>query len=187
MEGGRPSAPRPPKILVLGVGNILLKDEGAGVRVAEKLAETYEFSDNVEVMDGGTLGLRLIDPISQAARLIVVDAALCGGSPGDIFRLGGEGLRRCRMDRNSMHDLSLEDVLGMAALLGARPEAVVLGIEPADITPFGLELTEPVARRLPDLLGEVLKEIAAAGGSFRRRKAPRRGKGGDWHVSGRPG
>ena len=65
-------------ILVLGVGNLLLGDEGAGVRVIEKLEDEYAFSNNVELYDGGTLGLRLLEPICQASIAIVVDSVLCG-------------------------------------------------------------------------------------------------------------
>jgi len=69
------------RILVLGIGNILLRDEGAGVRVIEALEAGYFFSPNVTLLDGGTLGLRLLDPISQADHLILVDAVQNGGAP----------------------------------------------------------------------------------------------------------
>ena len=75
------------QILVLGVGNILLRDEGIGVRIIEQLQSNYCFSANVELMDGGTLGLRLLDPIAQAEHLIVVDAVQNGQAPGTLYRL----------------------------------------------------------------------------------------------------
>jgi hydrogenase maturation protease len=82
-----------PKILVLGVGNILFTDEGVGVRAVETLLRDYSFSDNVTLMDGGTLGTRLMDPIMQCQRLIVIDAVLGGDEPGSVYRLTGDDLR----------------------------------------------------------------------------------------------
>ena len=74
-------------ILVLGVGNLLLGDEGTGVRVIEKLEDEYVFSNNVELYDGGTLGLKLLEPICRADFAIVVDIVQAGGAPGTIYRI----------------------------------------------------------------------------------------------------
>ncbi|HKI82077.1 MAG TPA: hydrogenase maturation protease, partial [Pseudodesulfovibrio sp.] len=82
------------RILILGVGNILFTDEGFGVRVAEDLEQKYEFSDNVTVLDGGTLGLKLMGPIMESDHLIIVDIVLNDGEPGEIFRLLGEDLNK---------------------------------------------------------------------------------------------
>ena len=75
------------RIVVLGVGNILLKDEGVGVRVIEKLQGQYTLPENVRVVDGGTQGLWLLSTIQEADHLIVVDAVLGGDEPGTIYRL----------------------------------------------------------------------------------------------------
>ena len=91
------------RILVLGVGNILYTDEGFGVRVAEDLDQKYEFSPNVDVLDGGTLGLRLMGPIMESDYLIIVDIVLNEGKPGDMFRLLGENLSKACAFTNSMH------------------------------------------------------------------------------------
>ncbi len=80
------------RILVLGIGNILLSDEGAGIRVIEKLQERYEFPENVSVLDGGTLGLSLLGVISEVDHLIVVDAVRNGGKPGSLYRMEGNDL-----------------------------------------------------------------------------------------------
>jgi len=154
------------QILVLGVGNILLRDEGVGVRVVERLTEGYRFSTNVTLLDGGTLGLRLLDPITQADRLIVVDAVQWGGEPGTLYRLQADDLNRRLTFKNSIHQLDLVETLAYADMLGCRPEALVVGIEPADISPWGLELTPKIAAALDRLVAAVLAEIEAAGGSF---------------------
>ncbi len=154
------------RILVLGVGNLLLKDEGLGVRMVERLETAYAFSDNVELMDGGTLGLRLLDPISQADRVIVIDAVQNGGPPGTVYRLPAEALNKKVTFKNSIHQLDLLETLAYADLMGHRPETIIIGMEPEDISPWGTELTETVARRLPELEREVLEEIQRAGGTW---------------------
>lgn len=155
-----------PQILVLGVGNILLKDEGLGVRVVEKIRAGYAFSTNVELMDGGTLGMALMDSIMGCHRLIVVDAVVNGGRPGDIYRLTGLEMGKSVAFKNSMHQSDLLETLAACKALGSCPETVVLGMEPRDFDPWGLDLTPPVQARLEDLCRAVLAEIKSCGGSF---------------------
>ena len=151
-------------ILVLGVGNVLLKDEGVGVRVIERLQSRYRFSPNVELMDGGTLGLRLLDPISACDHVIVVDAVQNGQVPGTLYRLPAEELQKRATFKNSLHQLDLVETLAYAEVLGHRPTALIIGIEPADINPWGTELTEVVRDRFDELCSKVLLEIELAGG-----------------------
>jgi hydrogenase maturation protease len=154
----------PQRILVLGVGNILLKDEGVGVRVIEQLQATYSFSSNVRLMDGGTLGIRLLDDITAADHLIVVDAVRNKQPPGTLYRLLAEELKLCVSFKNSLHQTGLLETLAYAEMLEQRPTTVVVGIEPEDITPWGTELTPTVMARVKDLLGKVIEEIQLAGG-----------------------
>ncbi len=151
-------------ILVLGVGNILLKDEGVGVRLIEQLQAGYTFSPNVRLMDGGTLGIRLLDDITAADHLIVVDAVRNDQPPGTLYRLPAEELKRCVSFKNSLHQTGLLETLAYAEMLGQRPPTVVVGIEPADISPWGTELTPSIEERLEELAGKVLEEIHRAGG-----------------------
>lgn len=157
------------RILVLGVGNILLKDEGIGVKIVQRLESLYCFSSNVELMDGGTLGLRLLDPIANADYVIVVDAVQNGRPPGTLYRLPAEELGNRVSFKNSLHQLDLVETLAYAEILGNRPDAVVIGIEPADISPWGMELTESVAVAVPEMCSRVLREIETAGGSYTAR------------------
>ncbi|ABK18625.1 HyaD/HybD family hydrogenase maturation endopeptidase [Syntrophobacter fumaroxidans] len=156
------------RILVLGVGNVLLKDEGVGVKVIETLGSEYAFSSNVELMDGGTLGLRLLDPICDADFLIVVDAVLNGGTPGTLYRLPVSEIEKRVTFKNSLHQLDLVETLAYAEILGRRPDAVIIGVEPEDISPWGLEMTDVVKAAFREICSKVLEEIERAGGSFRR-------------------
>ena len=159
-------APETGRILVLGVGNILFTDEGLGVRAVERLQKEYAFSDNVTLMDGGTLGIGLMDPIMGADLLIVVDAVLGSGGPGDIYRLTGDDLRKSLAFKNSLHQTDLVDTLIYCDILGKRPEAVVIGMEPFDYRSMCMELSAVVKSRLPEMMKIVLAEISQAGGTF---------------------
>ncbi|MFO7598124.1 MAG: HyaD/HybD family hydrogenase maturation endopeptidase [Desulfocurvibacter africanus] len=152
-------------ILVLGVGNILFTDEGVGVRLVERLQAEYDFSENVTLMDGGTLGTRLMDPIMACKYLIVVDAVLGEGASGSIYRLTGDDLRKSLAFKNSLHQTDLVDTLIYCDILGNRPEAVIVGIEPHDYKTMAVDLSDTIQTRMPDLMAAVLAEVAKAGGS----------------------
>ncbi|WP_051693930.1 HyaD/HybD family hydrogenase maturation endopeptidase [Desulfohalovibrio reitneri] len=154
------------RILVMGVGNVLYTDEGLGVRVVEHLNAKYTFSGNVTLYDGGTLGMRLMEPIMESDFLIVVDAVLGDGDPGSTYRLTGDDLRKSLAFKNSMHQTDLIDTLIYCDIAGHRPEAVVVGVEPFDFQTMSVELSEPIKASLEGILRAVLDEIAAAGGSW---------------------
>lgn len=160
------------KILVLGVGNILLRDEGVGVRVVEKLLREYDFADNVTLLDGGTLGMRLIDPILQSEYLVVVDAVLGDGQPGDVYRLTGDDLRRSLAFKNSLHQADLVETLVYCDMLGNRPETVVIGVQPVDYSPWSDVLSPAIAAKVDRLAELTLAEIGAAGGQYTLKARP---------------
>ncbi len=151
------------KILVLGVGNILLSDEGVGVRAVEYLQKQYAAPDNVVLLDGGTMGMCLMDSLMNCDLLIVLDAVLGGGTPGSIYRLSGEELRKSLSFRDSTHQTDLVDTLICCELAGRRPEAVVLGMEPEDYTTLSTELTPRIAARLPCFCEAALEELRRNG------------------------
>ena len=153
------------KILILGVGNILYTDEGVGVRAVERLLETYDFSDNVTLMDGGNLGMRLMQPLMDSDYCIVLDAVLGGDQPGTIYRFTGEDLRKSLAFKDSMHQSDLVDTLIYCELVGKRPDTVVIGMEPYDFKNMSIELSPTVADRVPAMIEIALKELAAAGGT----------------------
>ena len=146
-------------ILVLGVGNILLGDEGTGVRVIQRLEDQYVFSENVELYDGGTLGLKLLEPICRSDFAIVVDIVRAGGAPGTIYRIAESDLPKKIPYKSSLHELNIVETLIYADELGNKPETVVIGIEPGDWTSWSTELTEPVRNRMEDFIAAVLDEV----------------------------
>lgn len=158
------------KILILGVGNILYTDEGFGVRVAEELDQKYQFSPNVDILDGGTLGLRLMGPIMESDYLIIVDIVLNEGNPGDVFRLLGENLSKACAFTNSMHQTDLLDTLAKCSLLGKVPDDVILyGIEPVNYKDMSAALSPELEAKMPEVMELVLKEVEKAGGTYTPR------------------
>jgi hydrogenase maturation protease len=154
------------KILVLGIGNLLLRDEGVGIHVVNELNSRYRFSENVTLVDGGTLGSRLIGVMSDCNELIVVDAVKNGGAPGSLYRLAGKDLALNNPVKNSLHEASFLETLLQCRILGYEFETVIIGVEPEDLSPWSDELTPVIKSRVPDLIEAVLKEIDRAGGGF---------------------
>lgn len=157
------------RILLLGVGNILYTDEGVGVHAVRELERCYEFSGNVTVMDGGTMGKLLMYALTEHDFVLVMDAVLGGEAPGSIYRLVDEGLRKSLGFKDSQHQVDFVDTLISCELIGKRPEAVVIGMEPEDWKSLRPELSETCRARLPKFLGHVLEELEAAGAAWKRR------------------
>ncbi len=133
------------RTLVLGLGNILLRDEGVGVRVVEALAERYALPAEVEVVDGGTAGMDLLNILAGCDHLLICDAVKTGASPSSVVKLVGEQVPALFQTRCSPHQLGLSDLLATLTLIGEAPATVTLiGIVPADWG-LGLELSSEAA------------------------------------------
>lgn len=145
------------KILVLGVGNILLKDEGIGVRVAQEL-QKIKLPPQVEVIDGGTAGFDLLPFINEADKVIVVDAMQVGGEPGSIYRVPAEEIGVHGPQDISLHGTSLVEILAISSQMGNRPETIVYGVEPEEIT-WDMELSQVITEKIPRLKELILKEV----------------------------
>jgi hydrogenase maturation protease len=147
--------------LVLGLGNILLGDEGVGVRVVERLLARYDLPKGVRAMDGGTLGLDLLPYLQDAGRLLVVDAVQAHQPPGTLIRLRGQEIP-IFLDaaRVSPHQDGLHDLLAAAMLKGYLPEDVVLWGVQAESLGVGLDLSPSVAARVDELVEKVIEELA---------------------------
>lgn len=151
------------RIVVLGIGNILLSDEGVGVRAVEALRERWLLPDDVEVIDGGTSGMELLEDLSRAGVLIVADAVKTGGSPASVVRIAGDDVPVFFRARLSPHQVGLSDVLADLAFLGEAPrETILFGIQPVSMA-TGMTLTPDVAQRLPELVAGIVAELLAHG------------------------
>jgi hydrogenase maturation protease len=145
-------------VLILGIGNILLRDEGVGIAVVEYL-QKRTLPENVETMDGGTAGFDLLDIISDRKAIILIDAIDAGHPPGTIVRFVPEDLQTPKDPQLSVHNIDFAQALRMAGLLNCAPQKVVIfGIQPHTVEP-GLNLTEFIAGLVPQVAGLVLDEL----------------------------
>ncbi|HUO65220.1 MAG TPA: HyaD/HybD family hydrogenase maturation endopeptidase [Terriglobales bacterium] len=147
------------RTLVLGLGNILLRDEGIGVWVAESLSREFDFPLEVATLEGGTLGLDLLPRLEGVERLLLVDAVKLGHEPGDIVRLEGDAVPVALDVKISPHQVGVQDLLAAARLMGREPPLVVLwGMEPERLDP-GTGFSPRVSAALPQLRDGVLEEL----------------------------
>ncbi len=150
-------------VLVMGIGNLLLQDEGAGVRVIEEFERTYQPMGGVELLDGGTSGIELLYYIQGKDVLILIDVVRCGYPWGTLSRFEGADVPALFQQKISPHQLGISDLLATARLTDSLPKKIVLlGIEPKCID-TGLELTDEIAANIGRLSGMIADELTALG------------------------
>ena len=140
---------------VLGIGNILLKDEGIGCHVVHAL-EGIPLPD-VQIMDGGT-SPDVVQLLEDTDKLIIVDAVKGGGIPGQIYRFHLEDITLEQKPLLSVHDMGFVDNLRLMRLWRNTGETVIIGIEPKEIT-WGLELSPELQYKMPQIIDIVLSEL----------------------------
>ncbi|NPB08645.1 MAG: HyaD/HybD family hydrogenase maturation endopeptidase [Aquificae bacterium] len=157
-------------ITVLGIGNLLLSDEGLGVVAVRKFQEEYEIPEGVQVLDGGTLGIDLMYFLQDTDKLLVVDAVSGGKEPGSLYRIEGEAVKKYFRSKVSMHELGFQEVMALMELTGnSFEEVVVIGLEPKSLE-LSLELSEEVRSKIPLLVEEIRKQLELWGVKPRRKK-----------------
>lgn len=150
-------------ILVLGLGNTIMTDDGFGVKVVTRLSSRYHFQAGVKLIDGGTLGLDLLPELEELDSLLIIDALDMRAQPGAIFRLEGEEVPRAFASKLSVHQMGLQDLLAVAQFQGHAPRnLVVWGVQPESIE-MGTELTATVAQTIEPVAEKVLEELHAWG------------------------
>jgi hydrogenase maturation protease len=152
-----------PRVLVIGMGNVLMRDEGIGVRAVEELEARYTLPDNVRVVDGGTTGMELFEPMRNADCLIVADAVNADAPPGTRVRIANEEIRAFFQTKLSNHQLGLSDLLALLAFKGEMPRHVaIIGMVP-HLLDNRLGLSEPAAEGLDAMVGMLVDELARVG------------------------
>lgn len=153
------------KTLVLGVGNLLLSDEGVGLRVLERLTATYALPERVQILDGGTLGLDLLYHLESTdgqpvENLLIIDAVEMDKEPGTLLRLEGDEVPAFLSIKISPHQIGIPDMLFAAKLKDLYPSNVVLlGVQPS-VLDVGLDLSPPVAAQVDVLVAKAVEELA---------------------------
>jgi hydrogenase maturation protease len=156
-------------LLVLGLGNVLLADDGVGAAAIAHLLEAYRVPRGVRVLDGGTLGLSLLPYLQEAETVILVDAVRSGAPPGTLVRLDGDEVAPAVATRLSPHQVGVADLLDSARWLDQYPaRLVLLGLVPESMD-LTVGLSPAVARTMPELIQCVVDEAVSLGFEFTRQ------------------
>lgn len=165
-------------ILVIGMGNVLMQDEGIGVRAVEELDGRYAFADHVNLVDGGTTGMELFGPMRQADCLIVADAVNASLPPGSLVRIADQEINAFFQTKLSNHQLGLSDLLALLKLKNEMPRRVVIiGMVPFELN-NQLGLSGPAASGLDAMVGMLVQELERAGAQASVRP---QAHAGHWH------
>ena len=158
-----------PRVVVLGVGNVLMSDEGVGPHAIEAFAEGYSAPQGVTLVDGGTSAMELLDDMAGAQLLLILDAVASGAAPGTVIRLEGDEVPKFFTRKLSPHQVGIADVMATLALMDESPkETIILGVEPGEMS-MGMELSAAVASAVPRVLAEVVWELGRRGVEVRAR------------------
>lgn len=151
------------KIIVLGIGNTLISDDGVGVHIVNKLNNEYAFPDNVTLIDGGTKGLDLLPFIEGSDRLLIIDAANFKKEPGAIDTVIGDKIPAFLSQKLSVHQIGLPDMLFAAKLMDISPkEMCLIGIQPKSMD-TSTDMSEEIKARFDDLYARVLDKLSEWG------------------------
>ncbi|MEZ0343523.1 MAG: HyaD/HybD family hydrogenase maturation endopeptidase [Caldimicrobium sp.] len=151
------------KILIIGLGNVLLSDEGLGVKVVKELEEEINLPEEVEILDGGTGAFFLLPYLEKADYLIIVDAIKTGNPPGTLIIENLENLPKDTLEKISLHEVSFPDLLRILELKGKKFEKIMLaGIEPKNLE-VGTDISQEVKRNIPLLKERILSILRSWG------------------------
>lgn len=144
-------------IAIIGIGNILRKDDGIGVHVINEL-EKEGLPSTIQLVDGGTSTLDMLGYFLDYERIIVVDCLKAGYEPGTIYKIKAEDIKNYKKESLSIHDVQILDVVKMANMMDKFPSVVIFGIEPKEIE-FDLELSNVMKSKIPEVIKLIKKEL----------------------------
>ncbi len=147
------------KIAVIGIGNILFKDEGVGVYAAKYLEKNFSFSPSIDIVDGGTLGFKLMGYYQTYDRVIIIDTVSIEDEPGSVYNLPSEVLMGLGSYRKTAHEVEVLEMLEICSMLEKMAKVSVIGIVPKDIESVEINLTDDLKKYFLPLVNEVIKEI----------------------------
>ncbi len=162
-------------VLVIGLGNVLMRDEGIGVRATEELESRYELPDDIEVIDGGTSGTELLEPMRGIEHLIVADAVNTGAPVGTLARIAGEQVPAFFQTKISNHQLGLSDLLAVLSVTNQAPKTVTI----VGMVPYVLEnelgLSPEAEQRMEEMIDMLVDELGSMGYLLKKRAEPKLG------------
>ena len=150
-------------VLVLGLGNVLLGDDGLGAAAVARVERDYRVPASVRLEDGGTLGLSLLGLLAEAEHVILVDAVRADGPPGTLVRLDGADVMNAVRERLSPHQVGVADLLDAARLIDSYPASVtLLGLVP-DVIDLAVVRSKTVDRKVEELVAAIVDEVETLG------------------------
>ncbi len=157
-------------ILVIGMGNVLMQDEGVGVRAVEELENRYLIPEGVRVVDGGTTGMELFEPIRNCDHLVVADAVNTGDPYGTLVRIANEEIPAFFQTKLSNHQLGLSDLLALLTMKDSVPEHVsIIGMVPHSLE-NKLGLTPEAEAGLAGMVEMLVAELSSLGVELQERE-----------------
>ncbi|GGD43072.1 hydrogenase 2 maturation protease [Malaciobacter pacificus] len=151
------------KNIVVGVGNMLFKDEGIGIYAAEYIRQNYEFEGDIEVIDGGTLGFKLMTYFQEYDNVIILDTVSIEDEIGGIYRLPSDVLLGLGNYRKTAHEVEIVEMLEIVSVLDSHANVTIIGIIPEDIISVGIGLTPKMEERFEEFTLNGIKEIESLG------------------------
>jgi hydrogenase maturation protease len=150
--------------IVIGVGNMLFKDEGIGIYASEYIRQNYEFDDkDLEIIDGGTLGFKLMTYFQEYDNVIILDTVSIEDNVGDIYRLPSEVLLGLGNYRKTAHEVEIVEMLEIVSVLDSYANVTIIGIIPEDIISVGIGLTKTMEDKFEEFILNGIKEIESLG------------------------
>lgn len=151
------------KNIVVGVGNLLFKDEGIGIYAAKYIEENYTFEPAIEIIDGGTLGFKLMSYFQEYDNVIILDTVSIEDKAGEIFRLPSDVLLGLGNYRKTAHEVEIVEMLEICSVLDKHAAVTIMGIIPEDIEKVEIGLTQTIENRFEEYIAHVVKEIESFG------------------------
>ncbi|MGA1940813.1 HyaD/HybD family hydrogenase maturation endopeptidase [Arcobacter sp. YIC-310] len=151
------------KNIVVGVGNMLFKDEGVGIYASEFLKQNYEFDGYIEIIDGGTLGFKLMSYFQEYENVIILDTVSIEENAGEIYRIPSDVLLGMGNYRKTAHEVEIVEMLEIVSVLDSHAKVTILGIIPEDIISVGIGLTKTIENRFEEFILNAVKEIESLG------------------------
>ena len=150
--------------IVIGVGNMLFKDEGIGIYAAEYIKQNYKFDDEeLEIIDGGTLGFKLMAYFQEYDNVIILDTVSIEDKIGDIYRLPSDVLLGLGNYRKTAHEVEIVEMLEIVSVLDSHANVTIIGIIPEDIISVEIGLTQSMENRFEEFILNSIKEIESLG------------------------
>ena len=149
--------------IVIGVGNVLFKDEGVGIYASKYLEENYCFDADLEIIEGGTLGFKLMTYFQEYDNVIILDTVSIEDKAGEIFRLPSDVLLGMGQYRKTAHEVEIVEMLEIVSVLDSHASVTILGIIPEDIVSVQIGLTKTIEDRFEEFIAQAIKEIENIG------------------------